>query len=960
MKKQLEVCSNERPRLLIEDWLPITEIGIESLRERTPLTPFPAPNRLHVWWARRPLVASRAAVLASLLPADADRAKFMHGLGIHGDPLEAKIRIAEATKNNERLGAAAYGSKRAFTYSPIKNETASLCGSTVFDPTAGGGSIPFEALRLGCSAIANDLNPLAWLILKSTVEFPRLGEKVLRQYVELGKRFGERCKDRIRHLYPDEPKGVCDGYLWARTITCPYCSGKVPLSPLWNLTKTTGVCIIPVTEKNNRHCRFEVVDNLKKMSKGTVKGGDALCPFPDCGERIDGGYIKEQAQSGRMGQQLYAVVYKETRKVGETKSGKPKLKKFRGYRAPRPEDDVEELVSKSLAKKMPEWEARTIVPDELIPEGNKTNEALRYGMPLWRDMFSPRQIFGHCTSVEVFQELVADLEAENGGKLTELDRAALTYVAIAIDKMLDWNSRGCTWHPNRQVVGHTFQRHDFAFKWSIAEMAPTITGLGYDWAIKQTGKSLAELIALVGSGSQKALEPAKASPCQILCESADSLKLKDASVDAIVMDPPYYDNVMYSELADFFYVWLKRTAGLLYPDVFNSTLTDKDHEAVANPARFKGQKGAKALAGEDYKQRMSAIFQECRRVLKPEGVMTLMFTHKANGAWDALTKSLVEAGFVITASWPINTEAGGSLNIKDKSAAKSTIFLVCRRRKTESRELQYWEDIEPKVADAVRLLVKDFQDAGITGVDLYLACFGPALQVFSEAWPLTRGEARPAQKKKKGAALPADADPYGVSPEDALDAARGEVMNWRIQQLARVSRQQHLDPLTEWYVLAWDAFRAPRFPADEALRLSRVVGLDFDRQVKNVLCEVKGNNVTLWNSKARKLHKWTADCLIDTLHSAAYLAQTQNVGAAKQMLEEKGLLNHPGLRAALEALLNVLRPTASGKQTDAALANAASDFEALNKLRLLAFAEQIPTVPLPVTLALPFDREIRL
>jgi putative DNA methylase len=297
---------------------------------------------------------------------------------------------------------------------------------------------------------------------------------------------------------------------------------------------------------------------------------------------------------------------------------------------------------------------------------------------------------------------------------------------------------------------------------------------------------------------------------------------------------------MYAELADFFYVWLKRTAGLLYPEVFGSPLTDKDHEAVANPARFKGQKGAEALAGDDYQQRMSAIFKECRRVLKPEGVMTLMFTHKANGAWDALTKSLVKAGFVITASWPINTESEGSLHIKDKMAAKSTIFLVCRPRKTDSQELQYWEDIEPKVASAVRKRVKDFQEAGISGVDLYLACFGPALQVFSEAWPLTRGEARPVAKKKKRADLLVEADPYSVSPEGALEAARREVMNWRLQQLARVNRQQHLDPLTEWYVLAWDAFRAPRFPASEALKLARVVGLDFDRQVKDVLCEVKG------------------------------------------------------------------------------------------------------------------------
>jgi putative DNA methylase len=166
-----------RPRLLIEEWLPIAEIGIESLRERTPMTPFPAPNRLHVWWARRPLVASRAAILASLLPADTDRAKFLHMLGIHGDPVAGKVRIAKATRDGVRLGKDAYGYSRAFSYSPIaeelewfksgRNAVMDESAPFVLDPTAGGGSIPFEAIRLGLRTVANDLNPVAWLIRAS-------------------------------------------------------------------------------------------------------------------------------------------------------------------------------------------------------------------------------------------------------------------------------------------------------------------------------------------------------------------------------------------------------------------------------------------------------------------------------------------------------------------------------------------------------------------------------------------------------------------------------------------------------------------------------------------------------------------------------------------------------------------------------------------------------------------------
>jgi adenine-specific DNA methylase len=210
------------------------------------------------------------------------------------------------------------------------------------------------------------------------------------------------------------------------------------------------------------------------------------------------------------------------------------------------------------------------------------------------------------------------------------------------------------------------------------------------------------------------------------------------------MDPPYYKNVMYAELSDFFYVWLKRTAGHVIPELFTRQLTDKENEAVANPAKFRGQKHTEGLAERDYRARMGAIFAECRRVVKPGGIMTLMFTHKETRAWDALTKGLMEAGFAITASWPINTEAEGSLHIKDKAAANSTIFLICRPKADISRdgETVYWEDVEPKVTGAVRKRVTEFQEAGIKGVDLYLACFGPARRVFTPLAACARNAAQ--------------------------------------------------------------------------------------------------------------------------------------------------------------------------------------------------------------------------
>ena len=956
-------------RRLIEEWLPIAEIGIESLRERTPMTPFPAPNRLHVWFARRPLVASRAAILGSLLPAGADRKKFLWTLGIHGDPLESRRKIARARAQGIRFEGDAYSYSRAFTHLPTEDELGALnVSGTLLDPTAGGGSVPFEAVRLGCGTYANDLNPVAAVVLKATVELPlKHGPALQQRHSELAKCFIARRDAILEEVIPKEPESGANAtnWLWARTVTCPYCGGLVPLSPNWRLDgEGAGVRLVP----EGRRIRFEIVHEASEHSPGTVKDGTGKCPFPDCGREIPDGDIKRQAQAGRMGHQLYCVVYKKEVVVGKLKNGKPKTKLVRGFRAPRPEDDVEALVKQRLAEKMPLWRARNIVPDEEFPENSNDDRPRQYGAPLWRDLFSPRQLYGHCTSVEVFQDMVEELKAQNGGQLSELDRAAMVYIALAIDKCVDWNSLGCTWHPERTVVGHTFQRHDFAQKWSYGEMAPTVTGIGYDWALRQVGKALGELIELLGHAPQTSANgklftrPPRGQPeVKILCESADALSLPDASVDCIVMDPPFYANVMYAELADFFYVWLKRTAGLLYPELFTAHLTDKDREAVANLAKFRGQKGAKQLAHLDYQQRMARIFAEMRRVLKPGGVMTVMFTHKATDAWDALATGLIEAGFVITASWPVHTEAEGSLHIREKSAARSTIFLVCRLREDAPArgEEVFWEEVEPEVRNVVREKVREFQEAGLVGIDLYLACFGPALEIFSRHWPLSRGTAR---QKPKGYQdrLFGPWDPYRVTPEDALEVARREVKQWRMEQLATVKRQAHLDPLTEWYVLAWDAFRAPKFPADEALKLARVVGLDFDQEVKKKVCSVAKDTVTLWDSQMRltksKLATGPEAPMLDRLHEAAYTVRFQNTEAARNRLESLKLLDDPTLMTALEALLNVLPPVAPrGKKPDPTLEGAASDFEALEKLRRLAFAEKVPEPKRPEQIELELD-----
>jgi len=978
-------------RRLIEEWLPISALGEESVRERRSMTALPPTYYLHVWWARRPLVASRAAVLSALLPASvaespAERDKFMHALGIHGDPVAVRKKIDAAKHTGEDLGLNIYGYPRAFSHCPTAEDKQWIIKRfkdlgfegfpTVFDPTAGGGSIPFESERLGLATIANDINPVAVTIMKQTVEAPlNHGGALLSRFNDLCAKFIKKVEPYLQGLFPaEENNRQVSGYLFARTIHCPYCGGEIPLSPNWRLAPDgTGVHIHPDLKAGpgsaGRYCSFEIVQGVKHQSGGTVKGGDAACPFTDCGRVVDGDEVKRQAQAGQMGERLYAIVYKE-RITKKTKAGKDRESWERGYRAPCPEDDVIVDIAEKVREALPEWEMQGWIPTEDIVEGTKTREPRNYGMLKWRDLFNPRQLWCHAMSVRAYRELLE--EARANPNFNEVSMSAFGYVALALDKLLNYSSRMSVWMSTREVIANTFNRHDFAFCWSYAEMAPLIVGEGYSWAFEQVEKCIAELVELVrpgeGKSARKATKESKHQDLDfdapltsgdrpkvtVTCGSADNLEaVGTASIDAVVMDPPYYNNVMYAELSDFFYVWLKRTAGELYPELFSRLLTDKDREAVANPAKFQGQKGAGKLANEDYRYRMMTIFRECRRVLTDDGIMVLMFTHKAVGAWDALTSGLMEAGFAVTASWPVNTEAEGSLHIKDKAACNSTVFLVCRPRlaRASTEETVFWEDLEPAVRARVRERIESYRAGGIRGIDLYLASFGPALEVFSSKWPVKRASPKINEKvdKKGQKDLEFDkVDPYLVMPEDVLLVARREVTEWRLAQLSSMARQAHLDALTEFFVLAWDAFEAPAFDYDEALQLARVVGLDLDKDICGKIAHKKGSDVILWDAETRAAAGGLGPAdgsraMLDALHHAIIAARRGTLQTARDQLERAGLSDDSAFLATLESVLEVLPPSRqfTGLDPSEALAPSANDFELLENLRRLAFSEKV-------------------
>jgi len=988
-----------RPGVLSEAHLPVEAIGAESQRERGASSALPPLYFLHVWWARRPLVVSAAAVLGGLLPdfqglqdlgspelrqkfptPEAYHAWFLRLLGIHGDPAAGRKLIQWAKQRDVRLKENPYGgAPRAFTVNPAQEDLQTLLDIlqqtwgtreiVVMDPMAGGGSIPFEALRYGFTVLANELNPVASVVLKATLDYPaRFGPQLADDIRKWGQRANDVASQRLREFFPMQHGERIRRYLWARTVACPSTGKPVPLSPNWWLSNDPPIAVRVLTDPAWDEPRFEIVHLTPSPSprrrgetgerydpdEGTVKRGVGRSPWT--GEPVDGEYIKREAQAGRMGQTLYAL----------------SIQTGQGYdfRAPTDEDSTAvRRAEAALAENMPAWEAAGLVPREPFPGGNDLRPIL-YGMPTWADFFAPRQLLSLVTLLEALREVGAEMRCE----MDEMRAAAVeTYLGFCIDKCCDRNCYASRWIPQRAVMGSRSERHDFSFKWSYAEM--TLPDDGFVWAVDQIADAYSGLAELLRSVQSRLWDSAGDSPVDRLHvwqgSAADLQRVATGSVHHICVDPPYYDNVMYAELSDFFYVWLKRSVGHLYPDFFRDHLTNKDDEAVANPARFKDltpdpsptRRGGSSrdLAKQDYERKMAACFREMGRTLRDDGVLTVMFTHKQVEAWDTLAMALIGAGFSIQASWPVPTEFEHSLHQAKKNAAQSTILLVCRKRTPVGQTLQsaqgrpesqhhtvWWDDLKGRVREVAREKAAEFAEQGITGVDLYISTFGPVLSVISEHWPVLTSEL----DEKTG-------QPKPLRPDVALDLAREEVMALRKRGLL-LGREVQFDPVTDWYLMVWDAFKAEEFPADEARKWAMMLGLDVESDLvrgKRVITK-KGSTVVLQSPTARR-HKGMADpdaatfdTLLDAVHTAMLIYEEDGARDCEVFLKRTGLRADAAFRACLQAMLNAVpRTKLKGKFVR-------PETETLENLRL-AFFDDL-TAPVEETLEIAGPQQMGL
>lgn len=819
----------ERPRLLIEEWLPAAAIGVECMRERGSASALAPTTFLHVWWARRPLAASRAAVLASVLPADFPRETFERLLGF-GRPSQELVAIRELMNTGVKVEGG-FGAVRAFK-APIRAndvEAAHAAATriwghlpTIMDPMSGGGSIPLESARLGFPTLANEYNPVACSVLEATLDYPfRFGPKLADRARHWGREWEKRVAARIGRFFPKETGANVQAYVFARTVPCPTTGHMTPLVPDWHLLKPKGgipVVAKPVVDKAAGTWTTEIrpigvgPSALPTAPPRTYAKGKGISLFT--GEVIPAEWIKAQAQAGRMGSALYAVAMKT-----------PQGLKFR---PPQKADlDALDAAEAQLQQWRGDWEARNLIPTEEYPQITTDARPRTYGMPRWADMFSPRQLLGFGVLMEELQALRPTILAEDG---EEMGEAVVHLLAFALDKFTNWNAKLSSWNVRAQTVRSVFDRHDFAFKFTYSEIATVRASGGLAWVTEN-------VIDAYDSISKLACADGADGPSISIGAAQSLVHLGSHSIEAIVVDPPYSDNVQYSELADFFYVWLKRSQGHRRPEWFSSLLCENAEEAVKNDARFragaKKAKDAAAAAQAHYQSLMTQVFAEVHRVLRRDGVLTVMFTHKKQEAWEALFASLIEAGFTITATWPVKTESEHSLHQAKKNAAQSTVILVARVRPNHAGTGYFDAAMQARIRTAAEAAAERLSAEGLNPVDQLVGSFGPAMEVFSAYDQVRTDTGEP------------------VSVGAAIDIAADAVAGWRIRQLAQ-GGLQGVEAEAQFALLCWATLGAAEFRFNEAKLLGHAVGMDVSSLEQAGLIAVKADKVNILSAADRR------------------------------------------------------------------------------------------------------------
>lgn len=719
---------------LIEVALPLEAINRESAREKS--IRHGHPSTLHLWWSRKPTATARAVIWASLVDdpsSDPDRFPTESDQNAERERLFAILErlVKWENSNNETVLAEA---KAEILKSTDGNPPALL------DPFAGGGSIPLEAQRLGLEAHAHDLNPVAVMINKAMIEIPPRfagrapvhpdaglvdgGWKGAAGLAEDVRYYGEwiceRAFEWIGHLYPKVRDGqgkdrTVIAWLWTRTVKCPNpaCGCEMPLASSFELSRKKGkeAYVQPIIDGKN--IRYEVRQGKGAPDAPKIGRGQFRCIC--CGTPTSRDYIQNEFKAKRNGSQLMAV-------VAEGDNG-------RLYLSPDP------LQIKSANCSLPDWKPEA----EMNQNCTDLVSGRGYGIQYWYELFTNRQL----TALTTFSDLVGEAQrqaesdaraafrgetaadetplAEGGRGPRAYGEAIAVYLAFIVDKLADYHSAFCTWHSLREVMGNIFARQAIAMIWDFAEGNLFSSSSGsfanmLGWVVKSLGHFPAQ-----ATGAAK---------------QADAQSPKRIDLKMISTDPPYYDNIGYADLSDFYYVWLRQSLKAIYPDVFRTMLVPKAEELVATPYRFDGDRDA---ARKFFESGMTKAFREIYAYARDDIPVTVYYAYKqsesgekgetASTGWETMLTAMVQAGFVLTGTWPIRTEMTTALK-NNVNALASSIVLVCRKRSADAAAGTR-RDFLNALRRELKPALEKLQSSNIAPVDLAQAAIGPGMAVYS-------------------------------------------------------------------------------------------------------------------------------------------------------------------------------------------------------------------------------------
>ena len=947
---------------LIEDYLPIEAISAEASREKSVRKGH--ISTLHLWWARRPLVACRAAVYGVLVPVSrfvpnggsdekkkslgrANSAKFVKALCQYpGEPrtiqeAQRHILIAHADRLTQELADWKAGSMakpewvEEFKFPGVKVTMDDITDGRaprprVLDMFAGGGAIPLEALRLGCEAYALDLNPVAHIIQLCTLVYPQKygkpdtmvrgmtgpknekGETTWGGLAEEVRYWGNSVLKKVRaeigDLYPlipdpqykgkkpqiqrdwlkertadENPAGhlIPVAYLWTRTVQCknPACVATVPLVKQTWLCKKDGryVAMKIITPKGKKEASFEIVESTTEKGLGFdptafSKGGNATCPF--CGAVADSEYVKAEGCADRMGHQLMAVACRRSGTRGKVY--------LAGQDTPDEAPD-EAQINKRIEKLC--IETGLTVPDEpIVTDAKNSCWTYLYGLTTFGSLFTVRQQLCVLTFAKAVRESMRLIREVSG---VELSKAVSTVLAILADRTADYNSSCCMWESGGEFIKSTFSRQGIPLVWDFCELAPFGEASGspsgaLDWIL-----GVLEAIASCGL------------PAIVARGSATALLWGNGTLDAVITDPPYYDNVPYANISDFFYVWLRRSIGELYPEHLAGRATPKKQEAVADATRHNDSKDKARLA---YEKMMADAFRECHRTLKPAGQLAVVYAHKTTLGWATLVDALRTTGFVVTEAWPLDTERPGRTRSIASAALASSIFLVARKRDSSSKAGNYETDVAPELAKIVQERVETLWEMGISGADLVIACVGAGLRAFTKHARVEYGN---------GEEVPA---------ERFLAEVETVVLETILKKLSKTIGTKNgqttltgLDPATRFYVLWRYTYGAAELDAGEAIIFANGTHVELDgqhslTQGKRALLEKKKSKYRLHdytergeeNALGQPAEDGTFASAVDALHRILWLLEHKPLKIPEFLTEAKP--NVEQLRLVAQAL----------------------------------------------------------